>query len=100
VPEGYMPQQETIDAIKAEFPWLGSTDLEREHRSFMDYWVAVAGQKGTKLDWDATWRNWMRRQFRNHPGSGRRSQFVETLEQGMDLGERLALEAERNRELL
>jgi uncharacterized protein YdaU (DUF1376 family) len=28
---------------------------------FADYWRAVAGGKGVKLDWDATWRNWCRR---------------------------------------
>jgi len=27
---------------------------------FKDYWIAQAGQKGVKLDWDATWRNWVR----------------------------------------
>ena len=30
--------------------------------SFRDYWVAQAGSKGVKLDWDATWRNWVRNQ--------------------------------------
>lgn len=29
---------------------------------FKDYWIAVAGAKGRKLDWAATWRNWIRRQ--------------------------------------
>lgn len=29
---------------------------------FKDYWVSVGGQKGTKLDWTATWRNWVRNQ--------------------------------------
>lgn len=28
---------------------------------FRDYWRAVPGAKGLKLDWDATWRNWLRR---------------------------------------
>lgn len=28
---------------------------------FVDYWRAKAGAGGTKLDWPATWRNWMRR---------------------------------------
>ena len=28
---------------------------------FRDYWTAKAGANGTKLDWDATWRNWIRR---------------------------------------
>jgi len=27
---------------------------------FKDYWIAQPGQKGTKLDWEATWRNWVR----------------------------------------
>jgi uncharacterized protein YdaU (DUF1376 family) len=30
--------------------------------SFRDYWIAKAGQAGVKLDWDATWRNWVRSQ--------------------------------------
>jgi len=29
---------------------------------FRDHWVAQAGAKGVKLDWLATWRNWIRRQ--------------------------------------
>ena len=29
---------------------------------FRDYWIGVAGQKGKKLNWDATWRNWVRNQ--------------------------------------
>jgi hypothetical protein len=27
---------------------------------FKDYWIAQPGQKGLKLDWEATWRNWVR----------------------------------------
>ena len=27
---------------------------------FKDYWIAQACQKGVKLDWFATWRNWVR----------------------------------------
>jgi hypothetical protein len=29
---------------------------------FKDYWIAQPGQKGVKLDWSATWRNWVRNQ--------------------------------------
>lgn len=29
---------------------------------FKDYWVSVAGQKGVRADWFATWRGWVRRQ--------------------------------------
>lgn len=27
---------------------------------FRDYWIAQPGRKGVKLDWQATWRNWIR----------------------------------------
>ena len=30
--------------------------------SFKDYWTAKAGNQGVKLDWQATWRNWVRNQ--------------------------------------
>jgi hypothetical protein len=36
----------------------GSAKLELE--KFRDYWKAQPGQRGTKLDWDATFRNWVR----------------------------------------
>lgn len=34
--------------------------VRSEADKFRDYWHSVAGQKGVKLDWLATWRNWMR----------------------------------------
>ena len=30
--------------------------------SFKDFWIAKAGTGGVKLDWQATWRNWIRSQ--------------------------------------
>ena len=27
---------------------------------FLDYWIAIPGQRGVKLNWKATWRNWVR----------------------------------------
>lgn len=35
-------------------------NLQQTFDSFKDYWVATP--KGTKLDWFATWRNWVRSQ--------------------------------------
>lgn len=32
-----------------------------ENTKFVDYWRGVPGLKGSKLDWPATWRNWIRR---------------------------------------
>jgi hypothetical protein len=31
-----------------------------ESDKFCDYWTAKAGKEGVKLDWAATWRNWVR----------------------------------------
>ena len=33
--------------------------------SFKDYWIAKPGAGGIKLDWFATWRNWVRSQNQN-----------------------------------
>ena len=38
---------------------------------FRDYWIAQPGQKGVKTDWDATWRNWVRRQNAPKTNPGR-----------------------------
>lgn len=35
---------------------------DRVFEDFRDYWISVAGAKGRKLDWFATWRTWVRRQ--------------------------------------
>lgn len=34
--------------------------LPEELEKFRDYWRAKPGAGGVKLDWDATWRNWVR----------------------------------------
>jgi hypothetical protein len=36
-----------------------SVDLAIETEKFMNYYSAVSGKAGTKLDWVATWRNWI-----------------------------------------
>lgn len=39
--------------------------------AFRDYWRAQPGQRGRKADWDATWRNWVRRELRSPAGPSR-----------------------------
>lgn len=34
--------------------------IRDQSNRFRDYWISAPGQKGVKLDWLATWRNWMR----------------------------------------
>lgn len=45
----------------------GLTDPVGETAAFIDYWRGVAGQRGVKVDWIATWRNWMRRAAERQP---------------------------------
>jgi len=41
----------------------GWTDAQANYEleKFRDHWCAKAGAGATKLDWDATWRNWLRK---------------------------------------
>jgi hypothetical protein len=34
-------------------------DGQRETLKFINYWQAKSGKDATKVDWPATWRNWM-----------------------------------------
>lgn len=42
-------------------------DPKEVFEQFRDYWVSVPGSKGTKLNWFATWRNWVRNQKKAAP---------------------------------
>jgi hypothetical protein len=46
---------------------LGSRRVETELAKFRDYWPAKPGSAGRKLDWDATWRNWIRKAVEQLP---------------------------------
>ncbi|MEL4357070.1 MULTISPECIES: hypothetical protein [unclassified Luteococcus] len=64
LPPDFVPSEKVRDMIRGEHPHV---DLAYEHRKFVDHWTATPGQKGVKLDWDATWRNWMRRAGERNP---------------------------------
>lgn len=38
----------------------GVSDVKALRAEFIDYWIAVPGQRGLKTDWSATWRNRVR----------------------------------------
>lgn len=61
----WLPSSESVAKIKTECP---TVNPQNEHAAFIDYWIAQPGSKGVKLDWDATWRNWMRRKQTDHKG--------------------------------
>ena len=60
LPSGWSPSSDALDWTKAEKPGL---DPLQTLEKFRDYWTAQPGQKGVKTDWDATWRNWVRREI-------------------------------------
>jgi hypothetical protein len=64
LPEGWRPSDKTAAAIKREVPGI---DLAAEHVKFCDW----ARNSKPMKDWEAAWRNWMRRapqfQGRNAP---------------------------------
>ncbi len=39
---------------------LDVSQAEAESLKFRDYWIAKSGREAAKLDWFATWRNWVR----------------------------------------
>jgi hypothetical protein len=41
--------------------FLDPSRIASEAARFRDYWLARAGPQAVKLDWPATWRNWIRR---------------------------------------
>lgn len=42
----------------------------RQTERFINYWTAVAGAKGVKTDWRATWRNWLLKAQDDAPAAG------------------------------
>jgi uncharacterized protein YdaU (DUF1376 family) len=76
-------ERDWIDAANL----LGSRQTENELAKFRDYWPAQPGKSAVKLDWDATWRNWVRRAAERLPISSRggASAFVAS-EPTVDMG--------------
>lgn len=58
LPEDWTPRAEDWDTMAEHFPWV---DLKKQTHAFRDYWTSQPPSKAKKTDWDATWRNWIRR---------------------------------------
>lgn len=57
LPDDFWPSPDMQEWFRKNCPHV---DAKREHAQFCDYWRAKPGTPGRKLDWPATWRNWMR----------------------------------------
>ena len=65
LPDDWEPSQELRTWTVGQ--GLRGANAWRELEKFRDYWVAKPGASGRKLDWDATWRNWVRKALEQHP---------------------------------
>jgi uncharacterized protein YdaU (DUF1376 family) len=59
LPKDWQPSDDLMAWSKATRPDL---NLTLTLDSFRDFWASKAGSGGVKLDWDATWRNWVRKE--------------------------------------
>lgn len=59
LPENWEPEPLDIDTAAIVLRWMPGR-LERERARFRDYWMGKAGRSAAKMDWQATWRNWLR----------------------------------------
>ena len=64
IPDGWEPSVGGIEYAERELP---NVDVPRLAEAFSDYWRAAAGEKARKVDWDATWRTWVRRATGEYP---------------------------------
>lgn len=60
IPKEWVLSQEYIEAAY-QIRLMPHAELRNIADEFKDYWISVPGSKGVKLDWLATWRNWVRR---------------------------------------
>lgn len=63
----WKPDSDLIDWAETERP---GHNIGEHVATFRDYWIAVAGAKGVKLDWPATFRNWIRKTTPGDPRHG------------------------------
>jgi len=68
IPSNWTPTPK--DYAFASSEGMTREEINREADRFRDYWTAKTGREACKLDWSATWRNWVRSDFRKRAGSG------------------------------
>lgn len=63
LPSDWRIPDEYRDWALAAYPDLDPQRVVRMSLEFRDYWTAVPGQRGRKTDWQATWRNNVRKKM-------------------------------------
>ena len=73
LPADWNPSDVDKQFCKTERPDL---DPEKTADRFRDYWISQPGAKGIKLNWPATWRNWVRNESRSASQPPKKNQFA------------------------
>jgi hypothetical protein len=63
LPADWVPSEDQISFCKKDRPDLHPAVVADR---FRDFWIAQPGARGVKLNWDATWRNWVRNEKVSH----------------------------------
>ena len=86
--EDWQPSSDLLRWAEHDFPQV---DLPLEVAKFVDYWIARADKGAIKLDWDRTFRNWIRNsasQYRNSRHETRKRSdsldFIESVRTSFD----------------
>jgi hypothetical protein len=66
LPHDWAPAPDAIAFAAAA--GLAPAVIAAEAAKFRDYWIAIPGARGCKIDWPATWKNWIRRTAEQQPG--------------------------------
>lgn len=67
-----------------------AVDVDHATRMFVDHFRAATGRNATKLDWPATWRNWLRRDQQTAAKRPQRLNDHERVATAAQIGARLA----------
>ncbi len=64
IPKGHrLPSDWQADINAAISEGLSEGQARWQEKKFRDYWHAKSGKEALKVDWQATWRNWFRREI-------------------------------------
>jgi hypothetical protein len=83
LPDDFSIPSDWLSWAIADRKWTRQ-DADDEAANFTDFWHSKPGKDGTKLDWQATWRNWCRNSKRMNGGAGGR--YREQPSRPFDLG--------------
>lgn len=67
LPEDFTVTADMVAWVRENHP---TVDGRAQTAAFKDHFRAAPGQKGVKVDWTATWRNWMRKAEEMAPRTG------------------------------